>query len=411
MSSSAAPIKKERLKFIDLGRSIAILLMLEGHFTGAALDATYRDTSNWLYNAWHLLHGITAPMFFTFTGLIFAYLLLGNEQLSYWNNPRVRKGFSRIKTLLFWGYFVQVNIKACILWANGKPYNFYNLFGFHVLQSIAMCLFVLLLTYGILKWIKKGKPHHYFIGMAVLMLIFSSMLKQYILVDEELVRSKIFEHPNYVPKGFPVIIQNMFYGSQTAFGFIHTSIFTLVGAAIGSVIKLHAHKVKEMRFILSFLFTGLLTALLSIPVFIGADRLMFSAGIIEHPLFELNIPPIVRLGQVIAVISILMMIENYTSLKEGLFLKVGQHTLPIYVVHIIVLYGGISGFGLKPDIFNRDLSPYIAVLISLSAIILSFVMVKYIDPLERAYNGIFLFWKEKKDNTTFTVKNKDGRDS
>jgi uncharacterized membrane protein len=38
MSESVAtvPEKRPRLKFIDMSRSLAILLMLEGHFTGAA---------------------------------------------------------------------------------------------------------------------------------------------------------------------------------------------------------------------------------------------------------------------------------------------------------------------------------------------------------------------------------------
>ena len=47
--------KKPRLKFIDMARSIAILMMLEGHFTGAALDWKYRDTDYILFKGWHLL--------------------------------------------------------------------------------------------------------------------------------------------------------------------------------------------------------------------------------------------------------------------------------------------------------------------------------------------------------------------
>ncbi|MEY3438366.1 MAG: hypothetical protein RL265_951, partial [Bacteroidota bacterium] len=44
--------KKPRLKFIDMARSIAILLMLEGHFTGSALSNEYKSSEYFLYTVW-----------------------------------------------------------------------------------------------------------------------------------------------------------------------------------------------------------------------------------------------------------------------------------------------------------------------------------------------------------------------
>ena len=116
-------------------------------------------------------------------------------------------------------------------------------------------------------------------------------------------------------------------------------------------------------------------------------------GWINSPFFELKAPQIARLGQVIMVIGILMLIDKRFTIKSGLFLKIGQHTLPIYVLHIIILYGGITGYGLKPDLFNRNLAPYLAICISALAITFSFLLVKYIEPLERIYNRIFRFWR------------------
>ena len=106
---------KPRLKFIDMARSIAILMMLEGHFTGAALAWEYRSYDYTLFQVWHLLHGLTSPLFFTVTGLIFVYLLVGNKDVSFSENPRVKKGGKRILQLLFWGYAIQLN-----LWSIGK---------------------------------------------------------------------------------------------------------------------------------------------------------------------------------------------------------------------------------------------------------------------------------------------------
>ena len=42
-------MQKTRLYFIDIARSIAILLMLEGHFVDNGLMDVYRDTNNDIY--------------------------------------------------------------------------------------------------------------------------------------------------------------------------------------------------------------------------------------------------------------------------------------------------------------------------------------------------------------------------
>lgn len=60
-----------------------------------------------------------------------------------------------------------------------------------------------------------------------------------------------------------------------------------------------------------------------------------------------------RIGQVIIVLGILMFIEKYFNIKESLFLKVGQNTLSIYIIHVIILYGGVIGFGLKDFIADK----------------------------------------------------------
>jgi uncharacterized membrane protein YcfT len=91
-----------------------------------------------------------------------------------------------------------------------------------------------------------------------------------------------------------------------------------------------------------------------------------------------------------------MLIEKYFNVKALLFLKIGQNTLPIYVVHVIILYGGIFGFGLKPLLFDQNLNPWISVSISAIFIVLFAIMIKYIEPLERTYNKLLSIFKFKK---------------
>jgi uncharacterized membrane protein len=392
METTVLPDTKKRVKFIDMARSIAILLMLEGHFTGAALNAEYRDTSNILFYIWKVIHGITAPMFFTVTGVIFVYLILGTETQSFWKSERVRKGFRRVGTLLFWGYLVQGNLKALVIdLRGGRTYDYTKIFGTHVLHSIGLCILVILLTYGLYRLIKKGRAYMYFLGMAILFLFLSSILKLHVRQDELALLQDPTLTPSYWPANAPEFIQNMFYGRLSAFSVVNTSLYALSGAALGAYIRLNLDKIQESKFILKIFLIGLSLAVLCVPVFEGIDISMQFLGITDGPLLRMNTPALARLGQVIGVLAILMWIDKLFTLKSGLFLKIGQHTLPIYVLHVIILYGGITGYGLKPDVFNRNLEPIYALLISATAISLSFLLVKYIEPLKKFYNRFILF--------------------
>ena len=110
---SKIPVKRPRLMFIDMARSIAIILMLEGHFVDQTLgsrfrspDAHFVNPDFFWYDCWHIIRGYTSPMFLTMTGLIFVYLLYANKGEPFFGNERVKKGFKRVAELLFWGYIL-----------------------------------------------------------------------------------------------------------------------------------------------------------------------------------------------------------------------------------------------------------------------------------------------------------------
>jgi len=87
---------------------------------------------------------------------------------------------------------------------------------------------------------------------------------------------------------------------------------------------------------------------------------------------------------------------TYANVKAQLFLKIGQNTLPIYVVHVIILYGGVFGFGLKPLVFDENLHPAVAASISLFFILFFALMVHFIEPLTRIYISFISFFSFKK---------------
>lgn len=391
-------VKKPRLQFIDMARSFAILLMIEGHFTGAALGNQFRSDAYLPYNIWHNLHGLTSPLFFTVTGLVFVYLLCKEQNVAYLQSERVRKGFSRVRMLLFWGYFIQLDFYTLFrdLYygfenvANGKgwifQFHFEWLQAFHVLQSIGVGIFLLLVIYGIRYLIGKGDMHWYYLAGGILIFIAYSQLKNHIQLDEARLAGAANAKPDYWPSGFPAFIQNMFYGQYSDFSILRYSGYVLLGGMLGSIIRKYEAKTRENWFGLTFIVVGAILFGFAQGMLAQIDTFTESIGLVKHGVFELNATSFVRYGQVVFLLGILMLVDGNFKIKAPLFLKLGQNTLPIYVVHVIILYGGIFGFGLKPNVFDSNLSPYESIAISLMAMLSFTVMIKYIEPLEEIYD-------------------------
>jgi hypothetical protein len=390
-----------RLKFIDMARSIAILMMLEGHFTGAALAMEYRSDAYPLYTIWHIIHGLTTPLFFTVTGLIFVYLLLGKQEVSFLGNIRIKKGFRRVGQLLFWGYFIQLNLwsigKSLI---NGTKFQLDWLFAFHVLQSIGVGILLVILIYGVFSMVKRGNIMWYYLGFSFILFIFYGLLKNYMEADLEALNIAAAEglklSPKYWPEHAHPIFQNMFYGKYSDFSFVRMSVYTLLGAALGAMIRTYEHHVKKWWFGLSLILAGILISVFALNIMSTADWILHSTGLVPPRTMHPGYIPLSRFGQVVVLIGILNVIDTFFTVKLPLFLKLGQNTFAIYVIHAIILYNGIFGLGLQPHVFDRNLHPMVAVCISLSAILFFTLMVKYIEPLEKFYYNALHFLKLRK---------------
>jgi len=65
-----------------------------------------------------------------------------------------------------------------------------------------------------------------------------------------------------------------------------------------------------------------------------------------------------RVGMVLLFLSFLMTLELFIGeIKQNLFLKLGQNTLTIFILHMIVLYGSITRMGLT-KLFHNKLNPW-----------------------------------------------------
>ena len=339
-------MQKTRLYFIDIARSIAILLMLEGHFVDNALMDVYRDTNNDIYNGWLFVRGFTSPIFLTITGIVFTYLLIGNNHLEYFKNNRIKKGYKRVVELLFWGYVVQV-------------------YAFHVLQCIGIGILSILILYGIYKAVKIIPLWVYFFFAGTI--IFSS----YIVISS-------WPKEYYWPESAPIFIQNMFHGKYSIFPILPRMGYTMYGAMIGVILYTYKSKVKEWSFILSVFLIGVFL------YFFLKDILLILDGIFAHPIYHLyKVDWLYEcLGMVLIILSILITLEKFIGeIKPNLFLKIGQNTLTIYILHMVLLYGSITGFGIN-RVIHKNLTPWQILPATICFILFFVILIYYLDEIK-----------------------------
>jgi uncharacterized membrane protein len=361
---------KTRLYFIDIARTIAILLMLEGHFIHDSLALQWADESYPVYATWKFIRGFTSPIFLTVTGLVFTYLMLGNERVSFFKNIRIKKGLKRVVELLFWGYLLQY-------------------YAFHVLQCIAIGIFSIILIYGIWRSMQ-------FIPLFIL----------YSLTGLGLFLTYLFFGQLgdiYWPKNAPIFIQNIFHGPYSLFPITPHMGYTMFGAAIGVLIFRNKEKVKSWKVIFGAFILGL-------SIYFGIKTFLVGLENIPglHGLHLYRMDWILeKLGIVIVVLASLLWLETYVLKikKENLFLKIGQNTLSIYIIHMMILYGSIIKYGIN-DYLHHKLGPWEIIPFTLGFWLLFIVFVYFIDDIRSKLH--FILWPMKKySSKLFGIELKD----
>jgi len=322
MNADAPAIPKQRLKFIDLARSIAIMLMLEGHFVGLTLTLEARDPSNLVYVFWNLIRGFTAPLFFTAAGMIFVFLLTGENDSSFFKQVRVRKGLIRAVELLLWGYALQLSLRNFPDYLKGEFGSW--VFAFHVLQCIGVGLIVLILIAALHRAIGKFSLASFY---AIATLICLSL---YIWLQS-------LPEGTYVPEGWPQLVQNALIGPRSEFPIAPWLAYALLGGAMGAHLRSRNDQLSNLRscgwfFILAGILKLIWFAVFFIPIPEHAANAI--AWFTE------------RAFEVVLFLGILRIIEIRYGIGAPWMLRIGQETFAIYIFHVIVLYGGLFGFGL-----------------------------------------------------------------
>lgn len=344
-------MQTNRLYFIDAVRAFAILMMLQGHFIDTLIAPVYKNSNSVIYSVWSYFRGITAPVFFTISGLVFTYLLL-RANFKGDDSPRIKKGFFRGLLLIVIGYSLRVNLLS---WLSGNFNDYF--FVVDVLQCIGLSLIILVSLHILFK------NYSY---------VFSSILLglgSVCFVLEPLYRDLFVGN-------LPVFIAN--YITKT-----NGSVFTILpwfgysafGAFIATVFFRHGYKEKfKLITLFAFFVFGYLlinySSWLLKKMYHITDIDLFMRSANYNYLFT-------RLGNVFILFGFFYMFERF--LKQSILTKIGEKTLSIYVIHFILLYGSFTGCGLKRFFYQSlNITEVIigAILFIISTCIISFYYAK-----------------------------------
>ena len=346
--------KNNRIIFLDILRAIAVLMMVQGHTIDSLLADEYRTFDSTIYSIWHTLRGFTAPIFMFTAGVVFTYLLKLNGQ-SFWENPRVKKGFKRFLLLLGLGYLLRYPTYKIIDFANVSESQWRIFFSVDALHLIAFgLLFILIFTYLSERFKISNITMFSFAASFFFFMVFT--VKE-IAWGEFL---PIFA-AGYFTREFGSIFPLFPYAG-----------YVLAGGILGILLAGSKEIYKDSQFMIKLLLIGI--------SLIAFSYLFF--GIIN--LYEPNTNfwtsrislVFLRLG----VVLLLNALIGFAALKLNNIPKtiklIGRHTLLIYVVHLIILYGSAWSPGLSRYFKHSfSLSEAVAAAIVMISLMISLVWV------------------------------------
>lgn len=346
------PVTKSRIVFIDVLRAYAILMMLQGHFVDTLLAEIYRNEASPLFYLWSFMRGMTAPIFFTVTGVVFTYLLLKDGR-PLRENKRVNKGLRRGVFLLWIGYLLKVNFPALFfgffspwIWA----VDVLHVIGLALIGLIAVCAIREVLGGSLVTW----------------MLVFGAGT---FLMDPFFTENSW----GHVPTVFAHYLTRDFGSNFTMVPWLG---FAFFGGALGYLLS------RKAQWAFTHWFPGLLMAF-GLTLTFGSWQMLVNlyelTGWHHLPVLFNNNYLFWRLGHVFVVMSLFMWVVPRIGTIPRLITKVGSETLTIYGAHYVILYGTWLGIGLSQILGYRSLDP-VSCIIGAAAFV--YAHIKFIQHIE-----------------------------
>lgn len=315
--------KKNRIIFIDLMRAFAVLMMVQGHTVDSLLADDYRTFDSLIYHFWFFMRGLTAPIFLFSAGTVFTYLLR-LDPTPFSQNARVKKGLKRFLMLLGLGYLLRYPTPYIVYFGKVNQEQWNTFFTVDVLHLIGFGLLFTILLSWVAEKFRLRDSIVYSLGAFMFFIVYPVFAK--------------IEWTNFLP----VPVAAYFYqGTGSIFPLFPWVAYLLSGAVLGSYLARNPDVFRTKKFSLDLALFGMLFLLLS------AVGNWLELAIYNESNFWTTSPNLVifRIGYVLMLNSIVSYISISIRNIPQLLIHIGRNTLPIYVVHLVILYGSAWTLG------------------------------------------------------------------
>jgi uncharacterized membrane protein len=338
-----ATIKPRRIVFLDLLRALAVMMMMEGHTIDVLLLDEYRSYDYPGFKLWQFTRGLTAPIFLLTVGTVFVYLLRSTA-LPFRDNPRVAKGVKRALLLFALGYLLRFPSPSVIGVFSAPDEQWRAFWTVDVLQLI---------------------------GMGILLLLFGAFLSEKLRLNELAVFGCgcLFFFA-FAPFGWnewlPAPIAAYFYsGSGSLFPLFPWAGYVMFGGVLGFYLAGDGRQLEPSGLSRRLIVTGM--ALLALYYYAGHLK---AAGYGSAHFWASNPDlALLRLGSVFLLIVPIALLSARVRAVPPTLLTVGRRTLPIYLLHLVILYGSPWNPGI-----HRMCDKCLPLRLSLSAVLLMQVL-------------------------------------
>ncbi len=331
-------------------RAFAILMMLQGHTVAVFLADQYRDMDSTIYSSWYIIRGYTAPIFMFTAGVVFTYLLT-LRKISFKENPRIKKGIKRGVSLILIGYILRYPTYKVFDFSDVTTQRWLTFFAVDALHLIgAGLLFILLFEWISLKL--KINNSAVFAFFTVIIMIISPTVNS--ITWEEIL---------------PIPFANYFtFEFGSIFPLFPYLQYMFVGAVIGTLLSKYPNLYKNVSVYIVILVLGIVFVLLSRYIYLIID----GADVSDYSVSLNRIGVVLILNSIFALIAI-----RIKSIPEYILIA-AKHSLSIYIIHLVILYGSPWSLGLD-YLFGRSFSVMLTILSTVIMITLMILISLRID--------------------------------
>lgn len=310
-----------RSLFVDLGRSAAVLMMLQGHTIDALLATDLRTGT--LYQSWSFLRGLTSCTFLLLSGFVFTIATLRHWPSHLAPGAPVYRRLRRFGFFLILGYALHFPVTSFSRLATMSDERWRSFLVVDVLQCIAVSL----------------------LGLQVLVMM-TRTPRRYALAAAVACVLVVFAWPHvwatdwsFLPDSMAAYLTS---NDGSLFPLVPWSGYVLFGAVLG-VLYLREGRTNLRAFTNRYLLGGGLMLL-------GASIVLrwLPADLLGGTTFWYNYPSqfMMRTGLVLLVLSAASRISRSITHRPPLVHALAQESLMVYAVHLCLVYGSIWNNGL-----------------------------------------------------------------